>query len=403
MGVGASKAKIRRRARPLVLSPRGKTGPTFVGIGVEFMSHRFEFALGSALLSLIARSIPALAGCAIDGQPEDDLRGVDGKVQALTTWDPDGPGPRTSLLIAGGDFTKAGEAEVDHIASWDGTNWHSLGSGLDDSVFALTVHDGKLIAGGKFIASGSVAVKRVACWDGRTWTALGGSVNYDVQSLAVYDGKLIVGGLFNKAGGKDAYRIARWDGVTWEPLGNGTQFWPLDIEVYAGNIVAAGGGARNCVARWDGTDWQDLRTGEEYAPVRALVVSGGKLIAGGDFRSMGDQSVEFVAAWSGESWSPVGTNIVNGVWALVTFRDELIAAGACPLTVGGGCIARWDGTSWQPMDRGMDSGVHAITVYDGELIAGGSFQSAGGVPASHIARWDGKNWKTLGLQKGEPR
>ncbi|NIO09565.1 MAG: hypothetical protein GTO40_16810, partial [Deltaproteobacteria bacterium] len=69
-------------------------------------------------------------------------------VRALTVYG--------SELIAGGDFTTAGEVAAMYIASWDGSSWSALGSGMNDFVYALTVYDSKLIAGGWFTTSGEV-------------------------------------------------------------------------------------------------------------------------------------------------------------------------------------------------------------------------------------------------------
>ena len=43
---------------------------------------------------------------------------------------------------------------TNNIARWDGTQWHSLGSGLNKTVYALAVHDSTIYAGGDFMASG---------------------------------------------------------------------------------------------------------------------------------------------------------------------------------------------------------------------------------------------------------
>ena len=44
---------------------------------------------------------------------------------------------------------------------------------MNDSVYALTVYDGKLIAGGYFTTAGDVSANRIASWDGSSWSPLG--------------------------------------------------------------------------------------------------------------------------------------------------------------------------------------------------------------------------------------
>jgi hypothetical protein len=50
--------------------------------------------------------------CDFDWKPGEGLPGVSGYVYALTTWNPDGNGPQPELLIAGGDFTIADDADL---------------------------------------------------------------------------------------------------------------------------------------------------------------------------------------------------------------------------------------------------------------------------------------------------
>lgn len=69
-----------------------------------------------------------------------------------------------------GLFTRAGGQVVNHIARWDGENWHPFVSGEDigmqTTVQALDVQDDTLIAGGIFNLAGGKEVRRVASWDG---------------------------------------------------------------------------------------------------------------------------------------------------------------------------------------------------------------------------------------------
>ncbi|NIO09566.1 MAG: hypothetical protein GTO40_16815, partial [Deltaproteobacteria bacterium] len=86
-------------------------------------------------------------------------------------------------LIAGGLFTAAGEVEANYIASWDGSSWSPLGSGVNRPVRALTVYDSKLIAGGKFTTAGGVTANGIASWDGYSWSPLGSGMNLTVYAL----------------------------------------------------------------------------------------------------------------------------------------------------------------------------------------------------------------------------
>jgi hypothetical protein len=176
-------------------------------------------------------------------------------VFALTVYD--------GKLIAGGLFTTAGGLEANHIASWDGSAWSSLGSAMSGgwdflAVFALTVYDDKLIAGGDFTFAGGVQANGVAAWDGSSWSALGSGMNAYVRALAVYDNKLIAGGWFTTAGGVEANRIAAWDGSLWSPLGSGITC-NCDVQGLAGydtklmlggGFAVAGNKVSGYIAQW---------------------------------------------------------------------------------------------------------------------------------------------------------
>jgi hypothetical protein len=359
------------------------------------------------------------------------IPGVNGVVNAATIYN--------GKLIVGGIFNFAGCITVSNIASWDGSSWSPLGTGMDNGVCALTVYDGKLIAGGYFVTAGGVVVNHIAAWDGSNWEPLGLGANVVVYALTVYDGKLIAGGLTTTGGG-----VASWDGISWSPLGSGmeggTHSYPdiypsvLALCVYDGKLIAggnfttAGGVAANQIAAWDGSNWSPLGSGmseDNHPAVLALTVYDGKLIAGGNFTTAGGVAANQIAAWDGSNWSPLGLGLCCNdsydVYALVEYNGNLIAGGKFFLADGESAnyIAAWDGTSWSPLGSGMgmaDIGkvfhyqpredylyslsVEALCVYDGELIAGGDFTTAGSASANYIASWDGSKWSSLGLGIG---
>ena len=145
--------------------------------------------------------------------------GLGGMCYALCVYD--------GKLIAGGYFHVAGCTLAAYIASWDGSSWSPLGSGMNDDVRALTVYDTKLIAGGYFTTAGGVSAYYIASWDGSSWSPLGSGMNNYVQALAVYDNKLIAGGLFTTAGGKVSAYIAQWTKQYDGDVDDGDNEWSL--------------------------------------------------------------------------------------------------------------------------------------------------------------------------------
>jgi hypothetical protein len=123
-------------------------------------------------------------------------------------------------LILGGDFTSADGVFLNHIARWDGSTWHPLGSGFSGDfvmVTALTVYRGYLVAGGSFETAGGDPANNIAIWDGTYWAPLGEGLEGGipgvavVQALAEHAGSLYVGGNFQTAGELPSVNIARWD------------------------------------------------------------------------------------------------------------------------------------------------------------------------------------------------
>jgi hypothetical protein len=331
------------------------------GVRSEAMARRrLTVAMGIVAFLVCATSRARAQQC--DWLPGEGMPGMDDAVFAMTTWDPDGPGPLPQLLVAGGVFGLAGNVLVNNIAAWDGSAWQPLGAGIGGDgppgyVWALAVYNGALIAGGDFTTAGGVTCNDIASWDGSAWQPLGGGMSggglyAGVYALAVYNGELIAGGDFTTAGGVTCSRIARWDGNAWQPLGSGMD-----------------GG------------------------VCALTVWNGELIAGGDFTTAGGVPCDSIARWDGSTWQPLGSGMFPWVQVLTVYNGDLIAGG--PFTIAGGVtcngVARWDGSNWQALGSGISGSsmpmVFALAVFNGELIAGGDFTTAGGHPVSHIARW----------------
>ncbi len=110
---------------------------------------------------------------------EFEIQGENSYVYALAK---DGLGN----VYAGGDFTRADKATINHMAKWDGSAWSPLGDGMNGEIRALAVDgSGNLYAGGRFTTAGGIAAKYMAKWDGTSWSALGTGVDAPVCALAV--------------------------------------------------------------------------------------------------------------------------------------------------------------------------------------------------------------------------
>jgi hypothetical protein len=332
-----------------------------------------------------------------------------GQVMCLTTWGGD--------LIAGGDFSDAGNQPARTVARWNGSSWLPLGGGTNgERVTCLQPYNGELIVGGEFSQvdqhpGGYVAASNIARWNGSAWQALGSGTNSDVLSLSVYKGVLMVGGGFSLAGGVGASDIAGWNGSSWTALGAGIgSSWVSSLMVFNAELVAggyfnlAGGQPANSIARWNGFEWLPFGGGSAGI-VFAMTNYTGRLIAGGDFHQNTNvgAAAHAIAGWDGVSLSAYGNGMDASVVALKSFKypgvrgaNELIAAGLFTHAgdVAANYIARWDQSliafpppAWQAMGSGFNSGVYAIERYNSATYAGGAFTFSTST-VNHIARWN---------------
>jgi hypothetical protein len=223
-------------------------------------------------------------------------------------------------LIAGGYFTRAGDATANCVAAWDGEEWTALGSGVTGlpgltCVYALEPHEGILCAGGRFTGAGGVDAQNVARWDGNAWSPVDGGIDGPVLNLLSHEDVLIAGGIFDEAGGVPADYVACWNGASWNPLGAGVDFMVVALEEYHGDVIAAGAtdyflGARpasRTIARWDGRRWNDMGSGiggDVYAltvweeSAHSSVKSRWGLLVGGFLTSAGGNLSFHLALWN---------------------------------------------------------------------------------------------------------
>ncbi|MCY2961266.1 MAG: hypothetical protein NTY35_13980 [Planctomycetota bacterium] len=364
-------------------------------------------------------------------------------VQSLASFDPDGIGPQPPRLFVGGSFSNAGGAPANGVASWDGSGFSNLATGVSaggsfPALRAFTTFDdgsgAKLYATGLVRSVGGVTANAdafdsapllsVARWDGGAWTSLGApsasNTNAIGRALASVDDdgdgidSLFVGGFFARSGPLGTAGVARWNGASWQPLGTGRG---LDAQIHSiaaqpapgapvlvgGAFVTAGAQIVNRVALWNdvSAQWNPLGAGVDDV-VRAVQVHAGSFWAGGDFRSSAGAPLRHLARFQGSSWVDVGGGTDGPVLALATWQGQL-AVGGDFRRAGGlptGPVALWNGASWIPLPNGPDDAVRALVEFDDgagpRLWAAGDFTRAGGAGASGVARWNGAQWSAAG-------
>lgn len=176
-------------------------------------------------------------------------------------------------IVAGGYFDYSGPIRLRHVARWDGTTWNAMGGGPADSssggvvLALLAMPNGDVIAGGDFTHAGEGLASYVARWDGVEWQGMGTGLNAPVRALALSEnGDIIAGGDFTVGTSPVTKGVARWNGTAWEPLGDGLASGAPSLYVSAlaahggdkllmgGRFETAGGLPSSSLAQWTDTN-----------------------------------------------------------------------------------------------------------------------------------------------------
>jgi len=281
-------------------------------------------------------------------------------------------------LYVGGFFADAsGVPDTKSIARWDGTQFHSLGTGWAfnsvNSVWSMKATDvfggPKVFFGGGFNILANQPAGCVGMWDGTAVTPIvtsmpdltqgASSINPLVTAMEVFDDgqgggpQLYIGGRFNLVDGVPALTIARWNGSTWSAVGTNLGNTIITAEI-------------DSMLVWD----------DGTGP--ALYVGGINLRVNGVLAQ--------VAKWNGTTWTAVGQNPTGRVWTLAAFDDgsgeKLYAGGTAAGLLR---VFRLEGGTWVTVEGGADAQVIKLFPHENRLYMGGSFNNVNGQPATKIA------------------
>ncbi|MCU0862558.1 MAG: hypothetical protein MUC36_02090 [Planctomycetes bacterium] len=355
----------------------------------------------------------AVAQCANVWQSELALAGTNGVTHAVVRWDPDGSGPSSEVWVFGGEFTRAGNLQVQNLATFDPATqqWAALGGGVSGAVFALTtLANGDLVVGGNFFAAGGVPANRIARWNGTAWSVFGAGCPGPVSAITVRpNGEILAGG---SVGTPPTAMLLSWNGSSWTANSSLTGLGVAALTTLAnGDVVAggflqtAGGVAVPNLARWNGTSWSTLGTvgaPPTFSSVRALAtMSNGDLVVGGGVLYLTGSSTS-IARWNGATWEAMGSGYGPPNLSLVKAfaplpNGGLIAVGSPP-SGSGTPVARWNGSAWATIGtqfalQGEVNGVLALP--SGDVVVAGLLPPPIGGGLSHVARWNGSSWTGL--------
>jgi len=100
-------------------------------------------------------------------EPVDIVRNdFNGPIHALAILDPDGTGPASLVLVAGGEFSRAGDSSASNLAAWDGLRWSAFGAGANARISTMLVLENgggtSLAIAGGFTEAGGVSSHFIA-------------------------------------------------------------------------------------------------------------------------------------------------------------------------------------------------------------------------------------------------
>lgn len=228
------------------------------------------------------------------------------------------------------------------ISGYDGSNWYHMANGITDlgRVMAMASYQSSLFIGGNFDYVDSVPRKCIARWDGTLWHSVGSGLSgglSDIEAMAVYNGELYIGGYFSSIDGVTAYNIAKFNGSTWSPIGTGTSGSVRVLLVdsvtnrlyVAGNFNYANGlNTTTGIVYFDGTNWFSAPSGPAFYP-NALAIYQNQLYAGFYQKHLNNaaDSLCYIARWDGNDWQPLDKGTNATVTCLMVYNNELIIGG----------------------------------------------------------------------------
>lgn len=255
-------------------------------------------------------------------------------------------------LLVGGNFTGAGNSDINKIARWDGSTWHSVGLRMPDNFWVhkiiKTYSSFYVILTASFGHIGEYA--KIWTLNNGAWQELpesGLARNSSINSIIDYGNTQIIGGRLRIGGGAlgptTGYMLAQWDllEMKWKDF-KGFGILPSNVIngvihsiLYANNSLFFAGtfanSDRHLVKVYDGLAISDNPGEFKGGIVRVLHRHKGQIYAGGDFNSVGENdSIKKIAKWNGYSWEAVvkGVGTISNVHDIVSTDSGIYIVGS---------------------------------------------------------------------------
>lgn len=315
------------------------------------------------------------AQCGIDVRSLATPDNLDGPIRASIDWDRDGPGPLPPELVIAGSFQSVGGVQANGVARLDpAAGWQPLGSGIGGAAFSLAIDaNNHLLVGGAFGTAGGVPATRIARFDGVQWHPLASpppALTGDITAMAVHGASDLI---FVENG-----QLRRFDGFTVSAIpltGLTTAGVARDVarmpngDVLLGGQFSAVAGvtARHVAVISAATGaWSGFPGILDQGVTDVEPLPGGGFYAFGQFTSLNGSPAEYVAKWTGVSWTTYPT--LGFFYAQDTkgFAD----ANGEPVVTSLGAVARLVGGAWQNLIPNNAAVYHGRGLATGALLFG---------------------------------
>lgn len=282
----------------------------------------------------------------------------------------------TNTLYLGGYFSSVNQYTTHAIIKFDGVNFDTLQSGIEDRY--------------------------------------PGTYSCKITNMVMYKNKLFVFGDFEKAGNRYTKNMAVWNGNSWDSVittGAGAPDFAyiLNDELYVWGLDSINGMKITGLARFDGTTWYDVPTPHTPGHTASYIVNfQGKLYKSGQVTS--SSSDANLSYSDGSDWIPwvgiLGDNN-KAVFGMKVIDTLLFVYGRFYSIAGTQCagLAAYNGKNWYGFGQGLSTNygwetVENIQKINGELYINGLFHKIEGIgnsnfpvlQSTNLAKFDGQKW-----------
>jgi hypothetical protein len=292
-------------------------------------------------------------------------------------------------LVVVGNFSTAGGQITQDSARWDGSFWHIMNGFPGGATWptCLVSHAGALYAGHGANASGVVWK-----WNGATWVPVAGNsqLSGTINCLYSHSAKLVAAGqVLTINGVASGEYVADWDGVAWAKLPGPVRNWSMlgsDILTcvdYGGSLIFGGltraTSAQNVLLslfEWNEQDGWEIFSKGFSGTVRDIVALNGSVHVSGAFVFAGGKACNGVARFDGLEFHRLGNGLISNTNLNSSVRELCVWQGSLYAVLGSDSsqyLARWTGTSWTLTSMNVNGEVLCLSGSDRGLFASCTF------------------------------